>query len=205
MSWIEWVALVTNVVCVYLIVIEKDINWPIGVLGSAALVYVFWDQKLYAQFGLQVFYVVECFYGWWMWLRRDGITGLKLIRIGKTKQQTASWLLLAGVIGMAVLYPLFRYTSDPAPFWDSLITVASLVAEYMLCVKLYESWALYFAADLVSLVVLGSLGLWITFGTYVVFTILCIMGIVAWWRRLKSLRPASSLANSIPSPEAIST
>ncbi len=60
MSWIEWIAFVINVICVYLIVREKDINWPIGVLGSLALVYVFWISKLYAQVGLQVFYVVEC-------------------------------------------------------------------------------------------------------------------------------------------------
>ena len=118
MTWMGWIAFVTNVVCVYLIVREKDINWPIGVLGSVALAWVFWDLKLYAQVGLQVFYVVECLYGWWKWTRRDESTGLKLVRIGKTKAQTALFLMVAGVIGMAVIYPLFRYTQDPAPFWD---------------------------------------------------------------------------------------
>ena len=48
MTWMGWIAFVTNVVCVYLIVREKDINWPIGVLGSVALAWVFWNLKLYA-------------------------------------------------------------------------------------------------------------------------------------------------------------
>ena len=197
MTWMGWIAFVTNVVCVYLIVREKDINWPIGVAGSVALAWVFWDLKLFAQVGLQIFYVVECLYGWWKWTRRDRRTGLKLIRIGKTKSQTALFLLLAGVLGTAVIYPVFRYTADPAPFWDTLITVASLIAEYMLCIKLYESWALYFAADLISLIVLACLADWVTFGTYGVFTILCVMGIIAWRKSLrKTSAPVSSLVSS---------
>jgi len=196
MTWMGWIAFFTNVICVYLIVREKDINWPIGVLGSVALAWVFWDLKLYAQVGLQVFYVFECLYGWWKWTRRDKSTGLKLVRIGKTKSQTALFLLLAGIIGVAAIHPLFQYTQDPAPFWDSLITVASLLAEYMLCIKLYEAWGVYFAADLVSLVVLAILGDWVTFGTYGVFTVLCIMGILAWRKRLKTSAPALSSASS---------
>jgi nicotinamide mononucleotide transporter len=196
MSVMEWVAFITNVICVYLIVREKDINWPIGVIGSAALIYVFWAGKLYAQVGLQIFYVVECLYGWWMWTRRDRATGLKLIRIGNTKAQTAIYLSIIGVVGTAVLYPIFRNTGDPSPFWDSVITVASLVAEYMLCIKLCESWGVYLAADVVSLVVLASLGMWITFGTYGIFTVLCVMGMVAWRKSVKPSTLALSLASS---------
>lgn len=183
MGTMEWIAFITNVICVYLIMREKDINWPIGVLGSLALAWVFWDGKLYAQLGLQIFYVVECLYGWWKWTRRDRESGMKLVQIGRTPQQRAIWLTLIGIAGVAVLYPIFKATDDPAPFWDSVITVASLIAEYMLCIKLLESWHVYLAADLISLVVLGLLGMWVTFGTYMVFTVLCAMGVVEWIKR----------------------
>lgn len=191
MSVMEWVAFVTNVLCVYLIVKEKDINWPIGVLGSLALIWVFWVGKLYAQVGLQVFYVFECLYGWWKWTRKDKTTGLKLVRIGKTAMQTAAWLTAIGIAGVAILYPIFRVTNDPAPFWDSVITVASLIAEYMLCLKLLEAWSLYFSADLASLVVLAALGMWVTFGTYLAFTALCVMGIREWLQRYRNTKLAS--------------
>jgi len=191
-----WIAFATNVLCVYLIVREKDINWPIGVIGSAALIFVFLQDKLYAQVGLQVFYVVECFYGWWKWTRRDALTGLKLIRIGKTKEQTAIFLTVIGLVGTAIIYPIFHRTGDPAPFWDSVITVASLIAEYMLCIKLYEAWMVYLAADLISLIVLAFLRDWVTFGTYGVFTILCVMGVIAWRKSIRDSSAALSLASS---------
>jgi nicotinamide mononucleotide transporter len=49
MSVMDWIGFVTGVVCVFLILREKDINWPIGLLNSVALLVVFWTQKLYAQ------------------------------------------------------------------------------------------------------------------------------------------------------------
>ncbi len=106
-------------------------------------------------------------------------------------------MTIIGIVGTVILYPIFSHTGDPAPFWDSVITVASLIAEYMLCIKLYEAWGLYFAADVVSLIVLAALGMWITFGTYGVFTILCVMGIIAWRKSLKPLTLAWSSESSI--------
>lgn len=197
MSVMEWVAFFTNVICVYLIVIEKDINWPIGVLGSIALMYVFWKMQLYAQVGLQAFYVVECLYGWWMWTRRDKVTGFKLIQIGKTKLQTMAWLTAIGIPATAICYWVFDKTGDPYPFWDSLITVASLIAEYMLCLKFLEAWSLYFSADIASLVVLGLMAQWVTFGTYLCFTVLCLMGIISWVKRYRHALELDRIAKAI--------
>jgi nicotinamide mononucleotide transporter len=199
MTWMDWIGFVTGAACVFLIVIEKDVNWPIGILNSLALLVVFWRQRLFAQVGLQAFYVGEGIYGWWMWTRRDRQTGLKLMRIGTTQAQTHIRLSLIAVAGVLVLHPVFSRTGDPAPFWDSVITVLSLVAEYMLCLKLLEAWGVYLAADLISLCVLALLGMWVTFGTYLCFTVLCVMGILEWRRRMRNASGrALSLASSTP-------
>ena len=196
MTVMDWIGFVTGVICVFLIVREKDINWPIGILNSIALLAVFWTQKLYAQAGLQVFYVIECAYGWWMWTRIDPETDRKLVRISRVEATAVAILAAIGAAGIAVLYPVFRRTGDPAPFWDGVITSMSLIAEYMLCLKFVESWGVYLVADLISLVVLALLGMWVTFGTYLCFVVLCIMGIVEWRNRMKSNSPAGlSLAS----------
>jgi nicotinamide mononucleotide transporter len=201
MTLMEWIGFVTGVICVYLIVRERDVNWPIGVVNSLALMYVLWVQKIYGQAWLQIFYVIECFYGWWAWTRRDRASGAKLIRIGRTRGQTLGLLAVICVVGTGALYALFQATQDPAPFWDSLIVGLSLVAEYMLCLKLLQGWSVYLAADLISLVLFARIGIWVTFGTYLCFTALCIMGLFEWrtrMRRQSVSAPASSLASSIP-------
>ena len=189
----DWIGFVTGVVCVYLIVREKDYNWPIGVINSAVLLYVFWRQKLWATVGLQTFYAVECFYGWWMWTRRDRATGLKVVRIGTTTAATSLRLAAIGLAGVAVLYPVLRRSSDPFPLLDAIVGVASLVAEYMLCLKLLEGWHVYFCCDLITVYVLYRLGQWVTLGTYAVFIVLCVMGIREWLRRYKNARAAAAL------------
>jgi nicotinamide mononucleotide transporter len=55
----------------------------------------------------------------------------------------------------------------------------------MLCIKLLESWKVYFVADVISLITLAFLGMWVTFGTYLVFTALCVMGIREWTKRME--------------------
>src|ERR1700722_18769745 len=88
MNLMDWIGFITGVICVWLIVREKDINWPIGLLNSVALLVVFGKQKLYAQAGLQVFYILECGYGWWLWTRIDLATGFKRVRIGRARQRS---------------------------------------------------------------------------------------------------------------------
>lgn len=209
MGVIDWIAFVTGAVCVLLIVFEKDINWPIGLLNSVALLVVFWAQKLYAQAGLQGFYVLECAYGWWMWTRRDQ-RGTKIVQIGKTPAQMTVWLTLIGIIGATALDLLFRRTGDPAPFWDSFITSASLIAEYMLCLKLIEAWLVYFFSDLIALGLFAYLAhaatsaadarsMQMTFATYLCFTFLCVWGLREWLRRhARRLRGSPAIEHAEP-------
>ena len=202
MNLMDWIGFITGVICVWLIVREKDINWPIGLLNSVALLVVFAKQKLFAQAGLQVFYILECVFGWWLWTRIDPATGFKLVRISHARRRSMGVMCAISVVGLLILWPIFRRFGDPAPFWDSVVAVMSLVAEYMLCLKLLEAWGLYLLADLISLVMFAALAfadpsMWITFGTYLCFTILCVMGIFEWRKRMKNhSAPASSLASS---------
>lgn len=188
MGIMDWLGFITGVICVALIVIEKDSNWPIGVLNSIILLYVFYTQKLWATVGLQTFYTFECLYGWWMWTRRDKLTGFKLIRIGNTPLGMFAALTVLCVLGVAILYPILRYYEDPYPFWDAVVGVVSLAAEYLLCLKMRQAWTVYFCCDLVSMIILGLLGAWVTFGTYAVFTLLCVAGIFEWKRRFLNLQ-----------------
>src|SRR3978361_1441771 len=98
-------------------------------------------------------------------------------------RETARAALGVPAPGVCILTP--PRTWDPAPLTDSTITAASLAAEYMLCLKLYESWIVYLVADIASLVVFGLLSMWITFATYGVFTALCIAGIIVWRNKMR--------------------
>jgi nicotinamide mononucleotide transporter len=94
-------------------------------------------------------------------------------------------MAIIGIISTIIFTIIFSKTGDPVPFFDSLITSASLIAEYMLCLKLYEAWAIYLASDLVSICLFFSQKLYVTTGTYVAFTFICVLGVMKWGKKLK--------------------
>jgi nicotinamide mononucleotide transporter len=171
---------ITGVICVYLIVRENDWNWSIGIVNSVLLLIVFWKANLFAQVGLQALYVIEGGFGWYKWLQRDKVTNEKKIKINFSTRQQLIIFSIVGILGTLGLWKVFVLTADPAPFLDSLITTASIIAELMLCWKFTESWMIYLLSDIIAIGLYVSLGLTVTAGTYVVFLILCVMGGVRW-------------------------
>lgn len=184
MGFLDWFGLITGVICVYLIVKENDWNWLIGIVNSVILLFVFLKGNLYAQVGLQALYVIEGFFGWYKWLQRDKVTKEKVIKINKISSANIIVFVFIEVLGVAILSFIFKNTQDPAPFLDSVITVSSIVAELMLCWKLYESWLIYLLTDFISIGLLVSQGMYITMGTYLALSVLCIMGLYQWYKSL---------------------
>jgi nicotinamide mononucleotide transporter len=184
MGLLDWFGLITGVICVYLIVKENDWNWSIGIVNSVILFFVFLKGNLYAQVGLQALYVIEGFFGWYKWVQRDKKTKEKIVKINKLSSKSMLVFIVLEVVGVAILYTVFKNTQDAAPFLDSLITVSSIVAELMLCWKLYESWLVYLVTDFISIGLLISQGMYITMGTYIALSALCVMGLYQWYKSL---------------------
>lgn len=184
MGLLDWFGFITGVICVYLIVKENDWNWLIGIVNSVILLFVFLKGNLFAQVGLQALYVIEGFFGWYKWIQRDKITKEKIVKINKISLINIVLCIVIEVAGVAILYYVFKKTQDPAPFLDSLITVSSIVAELMLCWKFYESWLVYLVTDFISIGLLISQEMYITMGTYIALSVLCVMGLHQWYKSL---------------------
>jgi nicotinamide mononucleotide transporter len=114
------------------------------------------------------------------------VTKEKVVKINRlSKKDQILIFALVEVIGVALLTYIFKQTQDPAPFVDSLITVSSIVAELMLCWKIYESWLIYLLTDFITIGLLLSQGMYVTMGTYIVLSILCAMGLIEWYKSIK--------------------
>ena len=177
MGLLEWFGLITGIICVYLIVKENDWNWSIGIVNSVVLFFVYLNTNLYAQVGLMGLYVIEGFFGWYKWIQRDKVTKEKLVKINKISFNNIVICIVIEVLGVAILYFIFKNTNDVAPFLDSLITVSSIVAELLLCWKLYESWLIYLITDFLSIGLLISQGMYIMVGNYIALAALCVLGL----------------------------
>jgi nicotinamide mononucleotide transporter len=181
---VEVAGFVTGGICVWLVVREHVWNWPIGIANNVVFAWMFWHARLFADATLQVIYLVLSAYGWVNWLR--GGSDRTELPISRTPRP--QWLITAAAIPIATLALREALTAvnGAAPFFDSLTTVLSLVAQYMLCRKQLEHWLLWIAADLIYIPLYVVRGLPLTSALYGVFLLMCVIGCRDWlrtWRR----------------------
>jgi len=174
---------VTGGICVWLVVREHLWNWPVGLANNVFFFVLFWESRLFADMGLQAVYFGLGVYGWLNWLfGGEHRTALRVSRATRTE-----WCVLAVAIptGTWGLREILIAVNGAAPFWDSLTTVLSLVAQYLLCRKRFENWFFWIAADIVYIPLYLSRQLPLTAVLYAVFLAMCLVGVLEWNRSLR--------------------
>jgi nicotinamide mononucleotide transporter len=196
-SPLELFAVLTGVACVFLITISVRIpvrilgrrlgtidhvlNWPVGILTSAAYVYIFWHSRLYLNSVLQVFYVGSGFLGWYWWLR--GGANAQPLAIRRAPLRVLALIAIAVVFATIVMTIVMRdHTDSAAPLWDALVVCLSLAAQLVMTRKYFEHWWFWLAVDAVGIVLFARQQLLLTSVLYLLYAALCVRGLVTWRR-----------------------
>lgn len=181
----SWLELVAFVLAVWMVVCNMRVNplaWPLAFISSLLYFGFFWDGKLYGEAGLQLVFAALAVWGWWQW------------RFGRTRDGavlTVRQLGLHGLIRPVLLtlaaWPLLglflaRVTDSPLPYWDAFPTVASLLGQWLLARKYEENWPTWIVVNVVSVVLFGLKGYWLTVILYAGFIPMSVIGWRAWRR-----------------------
>ena len=184
-SAIEVFGFLTGAACVALLVRQNIWNWPLGSANNLVFIVLFYHSGLYADVGLQGFYIAISIYGWWTWLHGGRDHGV--LTVSQVRPATGALLLLAvAAITTLLAWLLRRYTNSTVPVLDSLITALSLVAQFMMTRKWIENWLVWIVANCVSVGLLVFKGLYVASALYLVYQALCTMGWLEWRRALKA-------------------
>jgi len=171
---------VTGGLCVWLVVREHLWNWPVGLANNLFFLLLFLHSRLYADMSLQIVYFGLGVYGWLNWIfGGDNRTALPISRTTRVE-----WLTLAAAVPLCTwgLREILVAVNGAAPLGDSLTTVLSLAAQYLLCRKRLENWWFWIAADLIYIPLYLSRHLPLTAVLYGVFLVMCLVGVREWWR-----------------------
>ena len=183
-SLAELLGFVTGAASVWLTVLARVSNFPVGIANSAFFLVLFLSARLYADSGLQVVYIVLGFTGWWQWLH--GGQGRSRLAVARSGWQLIAACAVFTVLATWGLTLLLRSAHDIAPFWDALTTALSLAAQFLLNCKKIENWIFWIAADLVYIPLYAVKRLELTAIVYVLFLAMCFAGAGAWRRALRA-------------------
>ena len=193
---LELYGLIFGIACVYLNLKENIWAWPTGIVSVALFCFIFWQAKLYGDFGLHIIYVVLGFYGWYNWLY--GGAKSNALAINKSTKVELAILGIVGLFATGILGYFLSKTDAAYPYWDATTTVFSLIAQYQLTQKRIENWLVWVGVDVLCIGIYFAKGLHITTALYVAYLLLATAGWFNWKKlyREQEKRPENPKNNT---------
>lgn len=180
-NYIELLGAILGIAYIFFSIRQNILTWPVGLLTSGLYVWVFFVSKLYADMGLQLYYVVISIYGWYEWLRGNQANHSESIKVSRLSLKLGIVLALVSVVIFILIgFVLKNYTDSPVPMADALATALSIVATWMLARKILEHWLVWIFVDAFSIGLFWYKDLHPTVILFVVYTVMAFIGYIEW-------------------------
>jgi len=191
LSVLELVGVLTGFAAVFLASKAWAVNFLFGLVNAMAYFLLYFQYHLYSVMLLQLFYFSFSIYGYYHWKhpKADEADGKKEQRIGLLNWKSRMYWIIGiltvgswwglGVIHFQAQYP--QYFAPPAfPMLDAVLTIGSIVAQYLLSKKIWENWILWIVLDTISTLMYASMGMVFTAFLFFSFTLIALHAIVKW-------------------------
>ena len=182
-SIIESVAVFFSVLYVMLAVKESIWCWGAALISVTLYIYICYNAQLYAETGLQFFYLLMAFYGYYHWNKND--SNLRIQEWTITKHLLI--LILGAILTFLMGFYFSIYTNAVMPLVDSFTTIFSILATYMVTKKVLGNWLYWIVIDAVSVYLYFSRDLHLTSLLFIVYTFIAIFGYFSWLKRKNEL------------------
>ncbi len=181
---VEWTATLLGIIFLVLMMRENSWCWFFGILSSALSVYLFYENKLYSETILYVFYVLFGIYGWWKWKKPSNTAALKISRWARPKH--AVTIILGGVLALGLGYFFKHYTDADKSYIDAQTSVFGLIATYLEAHKILGGWIYWIVINGVTIWLYYTKGLTVYVWLMVVYFILSFVGFYQWRKRYET-------------------
>lgn len=171
---------------------KANINlWIVSIIMPVVHGILYYKSGLYADMGMNVYYVLAGLYGWLVWRNRPRKEG-KSFPITHTPLKLALPLAaVGGAVFCVIAFVLVRWTDSSVPYWDAATTAMSVVAMWMLSRKYVEQWLVWLVVDIISCGLYVYKGIPFTAGLYGLYSVLAVAGYLRW---LKTMRKEAETA-----------
>ncbi len=180
----EWFGVLFSVIQVLLARKNNVNNYLFGIAGILLTLYVMLTSKLYAEFTLNLYYLIMSIYGWLYW------------KFGKQKSEmeisvtttTEKWITGGIVLGTFILFWSFltHFTDSDVPVWDSLVSAFAWAGMWLMARRKIENWVILNVSNIISIPLMIHKELYL----YAVLTsflfLVAISGYIEWQKIIKS-------------------
>jgi nicotinamide mononucleotide transporter len=183
-SLLEVIGVITGLLCVYLAAKNIIWNWPFAIISVIIYIFIFFEAHLFADMGLQVYFLVMNIYGWYYWSRKPATEAKTPVM--RIKKNEIILSVIAVMVFTFILGSVLKYTTASFPYLDSFCTACSLVAQILLARKVLENWLIWIFVDVIYVGVYIFKDLHLTAVMYAIYVGIALLGYIDWkkdWRK----------------------
>lgn len=162
--------------------------WATGIIMPLVYTVVYWQAGLYADFGLQIYYVLAAIYGFavWRWGKNKAgqATETPITRFPRRLVLPAFLAFLA--LWGGIYWLLITLTNSNVPVLDSFGNALSIVGLWALSRKYLEQWWIWLVVDAEFSALYCYKDIPFTAGLYALYAVICVAGYRKWKENLKT-------------------
>ncbi|MDE6823983.1 MAG: nicotinamide riboside transporter PnuC [Duncaniella sp.] len=164
--------------------------WLASVIMPAISMWIYYSKGLYADFGINIYYLVIAVYGFIAWTRgtSSGAHKPRLI----THATLGVWAVVVAatvILWAGIWWILVSFTDSTVPVADAFTTALSIVGLWMMARKYAEQWLAWFVVDIVCSALYYYKGLNFYCCLYAIYTVIALLGYRKWLRLMREQTP----------------
>lgn len=184
MQYVEILGTVVGLLYLWLEYRASIYLWVASVVMPAIYLFVYYDAGLYADFGINLYYLIIAIYGWAAWRYGFSLSkGRQDQELEISHTSARLWLPLSALTTLllaAIAWILIRFTDSTVPYADAFTTALSVVGMWLLARKYIEQWWVWLVVDVASVALYIYKDLHFTAVLYALYAVVAIFGYRKW-------------------------
>lgn len=165
---------------IYVALATKGNRWCFlfGLISSAIYVYITYQLNFFFDVGINCYYIIMSFYGWFAWSNNSNNAKLQ---VKKTPKRLLPIFALSGIsLTLIFAFGAERFSTAELAYLDAFTTVFAIIATYMVIKKYIENWLIWIVVDLVASGMYFYKELYFTSFLFLIYTLIAIFGYFKW-------------------------
>lgn len=180
---LEYIAVLFGIISPLFSRRENILVYPTGIISVTIYVYLCYQQGIYAEMGINIFYFFMSIYGWIVWTNKKGNN----VQLKITKLNKAEWILTIislMTLFLLLLFILKEFTSSNVPYFDALSTSIFIIGMILMAFKKIENWWAWILGNIISIPLFIYKGYALTGLQYIVLAIIAVLGLITWQQKM---------------------
>lgn len=197
----HWLDITTTLLGLAYILLEYKASiwmWAVGAVMQILGIVLYYQKGVYADCGMEFYYLAMTAYGYWKWKKDTPLTSLK----GREEDSSMGdlersithiparialyWGIIFVCLWGIIWWLLTSFTDSTVPVADAFTTALSLVGIWALAHKYLEQWFVWIAVDIVTCVLYFHKDIPFKASLYGLYVIIAIFGYLRWRKMMKA-------------------